>query len=779
MKWVEVERLKEDKQVKAAGVVDIAQQLIQLDEHPVGVAQRTGAHTNRTTLQPTGDRGIEVAGEAFDLRLVEPLFDLYDDIAANNERQGIYGGVLGNLQDLAEAVNGGGQLLEAIQANGFNDFSQYRAALNVAFGPDAELQEIVPQIFALDEAFQALQSSLSESASTAKTLAGAEFDLRAMRLKKAAAERFGFGANNDALVFAELQDQLAGLAAISEAGGFASSGAGAGAGSSGLGGAAKLPSLGSGTVSVGVDIEPIDVGSFGEVINLPSDRINIPWSRAINFTDKFGVNGERPEDWEDVVYKPQLEGMGRIGLPWSRAINFTDKFGIGGERPQAWSDVVYEPNLQSMPRIPVEWSSAIEMGDPVALAPSDVVSVPSSGNFASYWRDSLGGAVDGDGAIGGILDDFLGEVRSDRLRFLTTDFMQLPSEASFRRRYTRDLLPALDGDNGYVDVLDQHRTNVRAHKLWFLTTDFMQLPSEDSFRRRYTRSLLPAMDGDNGYVDVLDQHRTNVRAHRLNLTTYDFMMLPSEDTFRGRYLNVGGLLSRMDGDNGYVQAIEQHRDNVRAHRFNFVTGDFFTLPTEDEFADLFEGFGSSLQSAWDDSTADLAIEASLGDIITIDTDLNLNAQYLLLAAEPHIGDQIDTITRISRNLYKRSLGDFVSISADLDLSAADIAVGGIDLDLGAAVNVTYDDAFRAQFEGAIYQANVDAVNEIANLEPEFHPILNLGDVINVQAGDLADRIQEVVEAAIAEAVGGGGNTPFNPVYDMIDGSGPSLATRGA
>ena len=243
-----------------------------------------------------------------------------------------------------------------------------------AFG-DLPIDQFVREMFALGTGFKDVAESvtvLRQDLGPLERQIRTQFDFKEISLRSQAQQRFqdeGSDAIGQNRVFRDLQAQLSSNTAAEAAllrrmqrSGVAVEGGSAEGGSAGRDDLAKGTAPAEPvSVPVSVTLESFSVTDFEELIKLPdaTRRIVIAWEDAVHINDKYGVNGRRPQHWDDIVRVPGRDA--RVTVNWEDTVHIKDKYGVGGSRPQKWADVVSQSTLDSMAPIEKKWTDAISI----------------------------------------------------------------------------------------------------------------------------------------------------------------------------------------------------------------------------------------------------------------------------------------------------------------------------------------------------------------------------------------------------------------------------------
>ena len=92
---------------------------------------------------------------------------------------------------------------------------------------------------------------------------------------------------------------------------------------------------------VPVTLEQHVVTDFDEMIQLPdrSRRIEIAWEDAVHISSKYGVDGNRPQGWDDIVSRSQVDSMPPMVKKWSDAIDIA-RVNLSNYGINRWSQMV-------------------------------------------------------------------------------------------------------------------------------------------------------------------------------------------------------------------------------------------------------------------------------------------------------------------------------------------------------------------------------------------------------------------------------------------------------
>lgn len=258
----------------------------------------------------------------------------------------------------------------------FLDPLDYFRELQAVFGTETLFGDVLRESFQLEKAFESLTNTVIDTTSAEERAVRARFDLEEMGLRQAARRQYILAGGDPFLqagVFRGLSRQIGQLAEAERAalrtiggrevipvgGGGAGAGGGGTGGTGGTGGIGGIPAGGFAPIMPQTWAEVIDISLLWQSENAITA---FNWTDAIKIGDKYGVDGLRPQSWEDVISKAQLWRMSPFTqFHWTDVIKIGDKYGVNGRRPQSWEDVIARSTLWAMPPFVVPWEQAIDM----------------------------------------------------------------------------------------------------------------------------------------------------------------------------------------------------------------------------------------------------------------------------------------------------------------------------------------------------------------------------------------------------------------------------------
>jgi hypothetical protein len=331
-----------------------------------------------------GDLTREIVSAQYEA--IQPILRVFEELRAVG-----HGSVMGDLEILAKEFGslGDGRSAKALKDVGISVLD-FRLNLRSAFGKGSTVDDVLPRIFSVRDAFQDLGETLEEVNTSTERSIRVWYDAQRQALAVNTRSQFLQAGADPYQQRRAFQILERGLKAIDDAQRAAARRASqvpaVAASPAGHPQAFKLYDTdgqyqppGRGGTYVGEDFhldnwddavntsgaQPIEI-DFTDAIDISNAQpIVVDWPDAIELGDKYGINGQRPQGWADVIAVSTLRSMDKIKkFNWPDAIVLGDKYGINEQRPQGWADVIAVSTLRSMDKIKkFNWPDAIVLGD--------------------------------------------------------------------------------------------------------------------------------------------------------------------------------------------------------------------------------------------------------------------------------------------------------------------------------------------------------------------------------------------------------------------------------